>query len=70
MPRIEEEGLLRVRNVAHSFRRGGPRIEHEVINGKHIFHNYGLGAAAVPLAFGASTMSAKAYTIFFDPTAD
>jgi glycine/D-amino acid oxidase-like deaminating enzyme len=29
-----------------------------------------LGASAVSLAFGTATMSAKGYSIFFDPTSD
>lgn len=70
LPLLQEEGLVRIKQVSHWVREGGPRIKHEVINNKHIYHNYGLGAAAVPLGFGASTMSAKGYTIFFDPTTD
>jgi|JI9StandDraft_2_1071091.scaffolds.fasta_scaffold342494_2 hypothetical protein len=70
LPLLQEEGLVRIRQVSHWVREGGPRIKHEVINNKHIFHNYGLGAAAVSLAFGASIMSAKGYTIWLDPTSD
>ena len=42
---------------------------HELINDKHIFHNYGFGAAAPSLAYGSSHMSAKSYSIYFDVTA-
>lgn len=68
LPLLQEESLVRVRQITHHILQGGPKIKHELINNKHIFHNYGLGAAAVPLAFGASMMSAKGFTIFFDPT--
>lgn len=61
--------LQNVRNILYSKiseRKGGIRLEHEIINGKHFFHNYGHGGAGVSLAYGSAFISSKSLTVFMD----
>lgn len=41
------------------YRKGGIRLNHEEIDGKHIFHNYGHGSSGISLAYGSAYMSVK-----------
>ena len=66
LPHLTEDTLVKVQTVTHTFREGGPLLKHEEINNKHIFHNYGLGASAVPLAYGAATMACRSFAVFYD----
>lgn len=49
-----------------TFRKGGIRLEHEEINGKHIFHNYGHGSGGVALAYGTAFLSTKKFDCKID----
>ena len=42
-----------------AYRKGGIRTQHEEINGKHIFHNYGHGSSGIGLAYGSISNSVK-----------
>lgn len=66
LPHLTEESLVKVQTVTHTIREGGPVLKHEEINNKHIIHNYGLGAAAVPLAYGAATMACRCFAVTYD----
>lgn len=67
LPEITPNKVKHIYSKSVSYRKGGHRLEHEVVKGKHIFHNYGLGgAAALSLAFGTAYMSSKSLFIYFD----
>jgi hypothetical protein len=40
------------------------RAEHEEINGKHVFHNYGHGSSGITLAYGSVQMTCKSLIVF------
>lgn len=42
------------------------RIEHEMINGKHVVHNYGQALSVVDLAYGSAFIAIKAMMIKID----
>lgn len=68
LPDINIDNVAYIYSQAIPYRKGGIRLEHEVINDKHIFHNYGHGAAGLSLSYGTSYMSAKSVTIHLDAT--
>jgi glycine/D-amino acid oxidase-like deaminating enzyme len=43
-------------------------MEHEQIEDKHVFHNYGHGSAGVALAPGSAHLTVKSLNIFYDIT--
>lgn len=51
-----------------TYRLEGSRVKHEVINNRHIFHNYGFGTASVSMSYGCSFLSSKSFRIFLDPS--
>lgn len=46
------------------YRKGGLRLEHEVIRGKHVFHNYGHGGAGISLGYGSGYITAKSINVY------
>jgi hypothetical protein len=42
------------------------RIEHEMISGKHVIHNYGQGLNTVDMAYGSAFIAIKAMMIKID----
>ena len=44
------------------------RLEHEEINGKHIFHNYGHGSGGIALAYGSAFLATKKFDNKIDQT--
>ena len=62
-PNLSQENLIEKVEFRRAFREGGPRVELEHIKGKHIYHNYGHGAAAWSHAYGSSYLAAKSIVI-------
>lgn len=53
-PKPTKENILGYTWGIRPYRKGGIRLESEVIKGKKIYHNYGHGGAGVSLAYGAA----------------
>lgn len=47
-------------------RKGGPRIDYEIIKGKKIFHNYGFGVDEVILSNPSVNISIKQLNLKFE----
>lgn len=65
-PTFSQENIVSVVSKAQPYRKGGIRLEHEEINGKHLFHNYGHGTSGISLAYGSAFMSVKSIYTFLN----
>lgn len=63
-PTLTQDNLTCVVSKTQGYRKGGIRLEHEEVNGKHVFHNYGHGTSGISLAYGSSFMSVKSIYTF------
>lgn len=67
LPKVLPEEVKNTYTHVRPYRKGGLRLEHELINDKHIFHNYGQGGSEVCLAYGCSYISAKSIQVKVEP---
>lgn len=67
-PSLTPDNLLTVVSKKIIYREGGIRLEHEEVNGKHLFHNYGHGSSGIALAYGSAFLSTKTMDSKIDPT--
>jgi len=51
---VNLEGVTRVNSGVRPFRRGGPRIEYEVVDGLRVVHHYGHGAHGWTIGYGTA----------------
>ena len=58
-PIFNSKTLETVMTKVRSYREGGIRLEHQILNGKHIFHNYGHGSSEATLAYGSATLAVR-----------
>lgn len=68
LPDLSMANFLYKAKQYRPYRKGGLRLEHEVIQGKHIFHNYGHGGGGISLAYGSGYISAKSLTTYVGPS--
>ena len=60
-PVFRAENLEKIFTKTEDYRQGGIRTEHEEINGKHIFHNYGHGSSGLALSPGTAFLMTKLF---------
>lgn len=54
-PRLRTAKILDQWVGLRPFRIGGVRLEHEVIEGMHVIHNYGHGGCGITLSWGCAS---------------
>lgn len=57
-PKLSDDMILRAVCGLRPCRRGGLRIEHQRLGGKHVVHNYGHGGCGVTTSFGTAEIAA------------
>ena len=60
-PIFKAENLEKIFTKIEDYRIGGIRMEHEEINGKNIFHNYGHGSSDFALSSGTAFLMTKLF---------
>ena len=58
-PLLTDDQVVRYVAGVRPFRRGGPRIERQALDGKTIVHNYGHGGAGFTLSWGSAHLAAE-----------
>ena len=60
-PVFTADNLQKIFTKTEDYRVGGIRMEHEEINGKNIFHNYGHGSSDFALSSGTAFLMTKLF---------
>lgn len=58
-PVLTDDRVVRFVAGIRPYRKGGPRIERQVTNGKVVIHNYGHGGAGFTLSWGSASLVAR-----------
>lgn len=59
LPLLAKSNLKSASIVPTFIKKGGSRLDHQIIAGKHIFHNYGLGSDEALLGYAGATLIEK-----------